>query len=252
MKKFFLTQLFITIIVLSLNAQLNVGAHFFYNSTWLMNQQVFDDKLADVKPSFGMSYGLITAYYFNETLGLEINFNLNKIKQSYQGEIPVFLHSKPASYTAVSQLSTLDIPVMLKLGKTTYCELGPMISVRTAADYSCTYTNLDEYIAPFGNFNDTLLGHQLLANIDKVDTKDYYKPYGIGVAFGIGGNATLHQNLKLNFGFRVNYIFTDMYGVNAHGFDRNNSLLTNEDKAKFKTFPLYGGIKIGLTYMFED
>ena len=63
-------------------AQLTVGGHFAYNSTWLMNKQVFDAGAEmDVAASFGNYYGIIAGYYFSDQFGVEANINFNKLKQ---------------------------------------------------------------------------------------------------------------------------------------------------------------------------
>lgn len=247
MKKFLLISLLISFSYLGFS-QFFVGGQFAYNSTWLMNKQVFDEGAEmDVAASFGNYFGATAGYYFNDKFGLELNANFNKIEQKYTGNFKQVLSNDRAYYSASTVLKTTDIPVLLKFGKASYFELGGLFSFVNKVTYSRNFD--DNYLV--GIYKDNLpIG---LTDIEPKDVKETFKNYGFGVAMGFGANFNLIEDvLKLNFGMRFNYIITDLEGVNGLGFTKENRPYVSEYEAKvFKTNPLYGGIKLGLIYTID-
>lgn len=249
MKKIAFLFILVNISLLSF-AQFNVGGHFAYNSTWLMNKQVFDAGAEmDVAASFGSSFGIIAGYYFSDQFGLETNINFNKLKQNYEGSIKYFftLNDERNAYTATTVLNTLDIPVLMKFGKNTYFEFGPMFQFVNKATYTRTFDETD--VLNPGTYHGMAYS---FANREDIAVKSNFKNVGIGVAFGFGANFNIIEDaLKLNFGVRFNYILTDMQGINGLGEIKDSNFVTADEKDNFKTNPLYGGLKIGLIYIFN-
>jgi len=246
MKKIALIFVFAAVSTISF-AQLTVGAHFAYNSTWLMNKQVFDEGAEmDVAASFGNYYGLIAGYYFSDEFGLEINFNANKIEQKYSGSIQFILSDERNNYNASTVLKTTDIPILMKFGKNSYFELGPLFQLINKATYSRTFdatSNLGWYNDAFYTFSN---------EVNKAVKSDF-NGMGIGVCMGFGANFNLIEDvLKLNFGLRFNYILTDIQGINGLGLVKDDpNYISDSERVNFKTNPLYGGLKMGLIYYFE-
>lgn len=247
MKKILLVSLLISFSYLGFS-QFFVGGQFAYNSTWLMNKQVFDEgPEMDIAASFGNYFGATAGYYFNDKFGLELNANFNKIEQKYTGNFKQLLSNDRAYYNASTVLNTTDIPVLLKLGKASYFEFGGLFSFVNKATY---YRNFD------GNYLVGIYKNNLsfdLTDIEPMDVKDTFKSFGFGVVMGFGANFNLIEDvLKLNFGMRFNYIISDLEGINGLGSSKENRSYVSNDEAKvFKTNPLYGGIKLGLIYSFE-
>ncbi len=247
MKKTFLLIVFVGIAAMSF-AQLTLGGHFAYNSTWLMNKQVFDEGAEmDVAVSYGTSYGIIAGYYFSDDFGLEINFNPNKIEQKYEGSIKYFFSDERNSYNASTIMKTLDIPVLMKFGKNTYFELGPLVQMVNKVTYTRTFEETN--ILYPGWYHSRSYSFK---NVSSEGVKSSFKDIGFGASLGFGANFNIIEDqLKLNFGLRFNYILTDLEGVNGLGLTKDSNFVPDDEKVNFKTNPLYGGIKIGLVYIFD-
>ncbi|MDD3860321.1 MAG: hypothetical protein PHW83_08995 [Bacteroidales bacterium] len=248
MKKIVLIIVFAVVSTISF-AQLTLGGHFAYNSTWLMNKQVFDEGAEmDIAASFGNYYGLIAGYYFSDNFGLEINFNSNKIEQKYSGSIKYVLNDERNNYSASTVLKTTDIPILMKFGKNSYFELGPIFQLINKATYTRTFDEINAL--KLGWYNDRLYSY---TNVLNEGVKAEFNGMGIGVCMGFGANFSLIEDvLKLNFGMRFNYILTDMEGINGLGYNKEEpNYITDSERVNFKTNPLYGGLKLGLVYFFE-
>lgn len=247
MKKSILLILFVGITVVSF-AQLTLGGHFAYNSTWLMNKQVFDEgPEMDIAVSYGSYYGVFAGYYFSDNFGVEINFNPNKIEQKYEGSVKYFFSDERNTYNASTVMRTLDVPILMKFGKSSYFEIGPLVQLVNKVTYSRTFeeTNI---INP-GWYNDMAYGFE---NASSVGVKSNFKGTGFGVTMGFGANFNIIDDvLKLNFGARFNYVLSDLEGVNALGLTKDSNFVPDDEKVNFKNNPLYGGLKIGLVYFFE-
>jgi hypothetical protein len=246
MKKLILFFVLVSISVMSF-AQLTLGAHFAYNSTWLMNKQVFDEgPEMDIASSFGTYYGIIAGYYFSDNFGVEINFNPNKIEQKYVGSIKYFFNDDRNSYDASTVIKTLDIPILMKFGKNSYFELGPLVQLINKATYSRTFENENAW----GYYN--ILSHYDCSNYVDKAVKSDFKGTGIGITMGFGANFNIVEDvLKLNFGLRFNYILSNIEGINALGETVDSEFVPDADKANFYNNPLYGGLKVGLIYIFD-
>nr|MBK9653037.1 PorT family protein [Bacteroidota bacterium] len=108
-----------------------IGVKGAYNTTWLMNKNIFDqgDEL-DPDASFAPSYGVNGIFYFNDNLGLAIEANVNKITQKYSG---VILDS--ITWEGSDKLTYMEIPLLLHLANKggMYFEIGPKVSFLTGA-----------------------------------------------------------------------------------------------------------------------
>jgi hypothetical protein len=247
-------KLGILLVLFSISAmsfsQLTLGGHYAYNSTWLMNKQVIDEGAEmDVAASFGSYYGLIAGYYFSDNFGLELNFNSNKIVQQYQGSIKYLftLTDERNLYKASTVIRTTDVPILMKFGKTSYFELGPVIQLVNKATYSRTFEETDPFKPGIYNSN----AYSFTNEVNKGVRADF-NGAGFGVALGFGANFNLIDDvLKLNFGIRFNYIATDLKGINGLGLNKDSNYISTIEKENFHTNPLYGGLKIGLVYFFE-
>lgn len=251
MKKIFFISLFVSLAFTSFS-QFYAGAHFAYNSTWLMNKQVFDEgPEMDIAVSFGNYFGVMAGYYFTDQLGVEININPNKIVQKYRGDFKLSGTDERAYYNSSTVLNTIDYPVLLKIGKDAYFELGCMFSSVSKASYNKTFD--EDY---FNNFNVAIykdISYFDFYDIENMDVKAAFKTFGIGAIIGFGANINLYEDaLKLNFGLRFNYIITDLQGINALGYTKDVRPWVSEKETKtFKTNPLYLGLKAGLIYEFN-
>ena len=107
-----------------------------------------------------------------------------------------------------------------------YFEIGPQFNIISSARY--TYD---------GMVNSTS------------DVKSNYENY-TSVVMGFGANVQLSKSIPLGLmmGMRLNYGFTDAKGVDALGFNLNNSLLYPTYE---KTMAVSAGLQLGLSYKFN-
>jgi hypothetical protein len=208
------------------------GANFAYNTTWLMNKQVFDKPSSEIAPevSFGSYYGLIAGYNFNDEVGIELNFNINNIKQKYSGNIWYL----GGDFVSTTHIQAIDIPLLFKFGMNSYFELGPVLQILNGATFTSTNNNL------------------IVPNISNRDDLDEFNKLNYAIAFGFGTNLDIIEyKLKLKFGFRFQYTLTDMEGINGFGQTKENILIPATEKENFHNNALLGGIRFGLVYYFN-
>jgi hypothetical protein len=253
MKKIFLASLFICFIFKGYS-QFYLGGQIAYNNTWLLNKQVFaEGPEMDVEASFGHYYGFIAGYYFSDIVGLELNMNVNKVAQKYRGDfklISITNSDERAYYNSSLVLNTIDFPILLKLGKVAYFELGGIFSLVNKAIYNKTFE--EDYSYRIGIYKDIPLYNDF-KNVENLDVKYAFKDLGFGAVIGFGTNINLIEDaLKFNFGLRCNFIISDLEGINALGYTKDKRPWVSEKETKtFKTNPLYLGLKAGLIYEFN-
>ena len=248
MKKIFLASLFICFIFKGYS-QFYLGGQIAYNNTWLLNKQVFaEGPEMDVEASFGNYYGVIAGYYFSDIVGLELNMNINKISQKYRGDFNIPFVDERAYYNSSLVLNTIDFPILLKLGKVAYFELGGIFSLVNQATYNKKFDG-NYVIAVYKD----IPFYTDFANRENVDVKETFKDFGFGAVIGFGTNINLIEDaLKFNFGLRCNFIISDLEGINALGYTKDVRPWVSEKETKtFKTNPLYLGLKAGLIYEFN-
>ncbi len=232
------------------------GLNFAYNSTWLMNPQVFDDGSGqDIDPSFGHYYGLVLGYNFIDNVGLELDVNFGKIVQKYTGRLNYLGTDNYNDYNSKIIMKTVDLPLLARFGEKSYFEIGPVLQLVTSVDYTMDLEN-ESNIFPYW-YKDMIMGAGVVPNGTR-DVQEQFKNKGFGLAMGFGSDIDLWEDkLALNFGVRFQYIFTDLQGVNGLGLTSESSFVPEDnqndvnEKERFKTNPLIGGFKIGLKYRIQ-
>lgn len=226
MKKIILSALLIS--SLNLHSQISVegGVKGGYNSTWLFNKNISDQGAEqDYAAGWGSNYGLGAAVYFGP-IGLGVDFLRGTHTGSYAGD---FL----GKYSSNVKLNVTQIPFLLKLKSENgaYVELGAQVNSISKATYTFDYTDSDIFD---GTSN---------------ETSNYSKSFTSAV-LGFGANVKLMKAipLSLNAGIRLQYGFSDAEGVDALGYNLDNSVLYPTYE---KTNAVSGGIMIGLNYTFE-
>lgn len=247
MKKLLIILVFVAGFSFQLNAQEGFfgGIHYAFNSTWLMNSQVFDDARMDVDVPHGSYWGLAVGYQVNYAVGFIAEFNFNTMSQKYYGDIDYLIGSEVNPYNAKTTLKTTEIPVLLKLGNVSYFEVGPVFQFLNSANYTRTF---DQEVGSFptGVYHENLYSFQ---NLDEENVKSYFAGNGVAIAMGFGSDIELANDaLFLNIGVRFQYTLTDMEGINGLGLTKDSDYVPNEMKNRFKTNPLLGGIKLELKY----
>ncbi len=211
---------------LTVNAQVTFEVHGKGGmaSTWLFNKNISDQGAEqDYAMAWGSNYGVgINLYYKN--IGIGIEGLASKHTGGYTGTIGGL------SYTSHSTLKGYQIPVLLKLKSEggVYLELG----VQANGVSNATYHYQSD----------------LLENTKNVSS-EYSKNY-MSAVLGFGANVKLSKKIPLGllFGVRLNYGFGDAKGVDALGFNLDNSILYSTYE---KTNAASGAVMLGLTYGFE-
>lgn len=232
------------------------GLNFAYNSTWLMNPQVFDDGAGqDIVPSFGHYYGLVLGYNFIDNVGVEVDVNFSKVVQKYTGRLNIWLTDNYNTYNSRIQMNTIDIPLMIRFGEKSYFEMGGVFQIVNAVSYTQDFNDPHGIITSYW-YKDLVLYHTFVPE-GTIEVQEKFRKNGFGVALGFGSDIDLWEDrLALNFGVRFQYILTDMQGINGLGFDIDSNYVPsdhndNNEKDRFHTNPLIGGFKIGLKYRIE-
>ena len=226
MKKIILSTLVLT--TLNLNAQISIdgGIKGSYNSTWLFNKNISDQGAEqDYAMAWGSNYGLGASVYFG-AIGLGVDFLRGTHTGGYSGD---FL----GKYSSNVELNVTQIPLLLKFKSENgaYIELGAQVNSISKATYTFDYADSDI-------FDGT-------SNV----TSNYSKSFTSAI-LGFGANVKLSKSIPLAFnaGIRLQYGFSDAEGVDALGFNLDNSVLYPTYE---KTNAVSGGIMVGLNYTFE-
>ncbi|MFM8241887.1 MAG: hypothetical protein ACKN86_03705, partial [Crocinitomicaceae bacterium] len=213
---------------LNLHSQITVegGVKGGYNSTWLFNKNISNQGAEqDYAAGWGSCYGLGAAVYYGP-IGLGVEFLRGTHTGGYAGD---FI----GKYSSNVKLNVTQIPFLLKLKSENgaYVELGAQVNSISKATYTFDYTDSDI----FDGTSD--------------ETSNYSKSFTSAV-LGFGANVKLMKAipLSLNAGIRLQYGFSDAEGVDALGYNLDNSVLYPTYE---KTNAVSGGIIIGLNYTVE-
>lgn len=218
-----------------------VGGHYAFNSTWLMNKQVFDHgSEMDPSPTFGSYYGFIAGYNFTDDAGIEININLNNINQKYEGRFG------DNRYISQTNINALDIPLLFKFGYNSYFEIGPVLQMLNGATYSRTFDNTG-LLHTFSYKGLPVIP----TDVDSEGVLNQFNSTNFAVALGFGASIDIIEyKLKLDIGLRFQYTITDMEGINGLGYGIESNFVPGVEKETFKNNALIGGVRLGLNYYF--
>ncbi|HIO73407.1 MAG TPA: hypothetical protein EYN38_09925 [Flavobacteriales bacterium] len=231
MKKLLLLALLISATTVNSHAQsLVIGAKGLFASTWLFNANVSNAPQGKQTyvPAFGESYGLSGAIFFNEKLGVEMNFFYSNHRQGYTGD--------DTEYEARTTISKVDIPLMIKLKSETgaYFEIGVQFSAVQQARYRYKLGSVDT--------NYYVTQHFAKNSIDGI--------------IGIGIDIELGAGLALTTALRFWGSITDIEGVDSYGNDLSDVGVLNQTldtrynyEGDYKeTHSAAAGFLLGLTY----
>jgi hypothetical protein len=206
------------------------GVNFAYHMVWTLNQNAYGDLELDEVSTFHPAFGIHGFYNFSDMIGVWLEINKVTLGQKYE-DIPSFIIRD-------IKMNYLAIPIMAKYTSEGdmarfHFMIGPELAFLTKAtqvyqkngsNYTGTIKNLDG------------------VNFDRAaeDIKDRYIKMDFMLAFDIGADISLTENLILNGGVRANYGFRD---INAEAYRMNNKTGTYT-----ATHNTYFGLQVGVSY----
>ncbi|MFH1321768.1 MAG: outer membrane beta-barrel protein [Bacteroidota bacterium] len=207
---------------------LTIGVKGSFISTWLFNKYVSEAPAAEqyYVPSFGNSYGLSAAIFFNESFGIEANFFYSTHSQKYAGEGSL---TEP-EYSSETYYNKIEIPLLIKIKSEqgAYFEIGPIYSVISNPTY--------EY-----DTDQDILFYIKHGSPEK-DIEDAFAKDAIEGMIGLGVDIDLFHHFTLTTALRFSASITDLKGVDATGIN-----LSDYDPPA-STHSAAAGFLLGITY----
>lgn len=204
-------------------ARIELAAKGSYRSTWLFNENLSNlGDIQDYHSGWGYNYGAGVGVYLSKSIGFELNVLPGNFKGGFQGKADSL-----GNYTSDISLTTIDIPLMLKLRTKSggaYLELGAEYTMISKAMYDLKSDSM---------------------NISNMDVSKSFSDNNLALVLGMGVNIELSPKLDLNTGLRFEYGISDLKGVDALGTSFENFFAYPEYK---RTFSAAGGLMVGLTY----
>jgi len=251
MKKALLTLGLACITITTQAQDFRLGLTGGLNSTWLLNQNVFDQNDGlDVASTFGGRFGIEGIYSFNEKAGFSVGVNfISGHNQKYTGD-----NNNPISLNgdAKTMLRYIDIPVLFRLtsGGGSYFEIGPQIGILSSAK--------EDYESKDNSYN-----------FSGADVKNGFNATNVALVFGFGADIDVSENIYITTGLRLGYGFTDAtkeYASVVEFVTDNPDYLTEDnlylstlaahtsDKGEFDyqaTNRAFAGLHLGVSYKFS-
>lgn len=184
----------------------------------ILNNSITTSENQDYAFAMSGSGGIGGLFLFDDKIGASLEILFGNHKGKYNGTITL----DNQKYSSAINLKTVQIPLLFRLdNEEGYLEIGPQLNVLTNADFSSNYL--------FGISS---------------DVTDEYKRVSASGVIGFGSFYQLGRRspLTLTFGFRINYGFSDIIGVDPQG--TSFSLST----ASKKSILLAAGLNVGLLY----
>ncbi|OFY20510.1 MAG: hypothetical protein A2W98_06180 [Bacteroidetes bacterium GWF2_33_38] len=211
--------------VASFSQNVNLGAKYAVNSTWLLNKQVGEDNNQSYTMTFGHDFGGIVHVKLAEQFGIKSEVLANTTIQKYSGEL------SGIDYKSVIELKTLDVPIMLTVGNKFYFEAGFVFSFINKAEYELSASNFSSYENVKENFEET----------------------NNAIAIGLVKSFEFGDGFHFLMGLRATKGVKDIKGINSMGYTKEeleNLELTDYidfGADEFKTSSLTVGLYVGLT-----
>lgn len=167
---------------------LEVGVYATPQSTWIFNQQDFDEGDAlNFRSTIGYTVGANLGFNFTNSIGIRTGLAYSRQGQNYINDF--------VDIPSATKLSYLKIPVLLKFN-----------SDPQAATAFLATLGVDMGILSGGRFS--VDGEDI--STDFLDPKDYYNAFDLSAVVGFGLQARLDSRLNLNFMLRFSYSVIDI------------------------------------------
>jgi hypothetical protein len=205
-------------------------------NTWITNQNNFGYTDMDYSTTFGGSGNFFIGYDFNQHIGLKMEIGYSKLGQNSKDDF-----NKDTSYVRKEKLYYLQIPLMFKY-KTNgevarfYFLVGPQLGLLLNArqTYLMNGDADDRFYYDLNNKRHLISEETITSHFNSLD---------IAARLDLGVDITLVKNLVLNAGLSLNYGLLD---INASDWR-----IKNHDGNYDPSHNVYGGINVGLAYVFD-
>lgn len=200
------------------NFSFSLSGKGMLSGSLILNKSITTNENQDYAFAMSGSGGIGGLFLFDDKIGASVEILIGNHKGKYNGTSTL----DNQKYSSVINLKTVQIPLLFRLdNEEGYLEIGPQLNVLTNAEFSSNYL--------FGITS---------------DATDEYKRVSASGVIGFGSFHQLGRRspLTLTFGFRINYGFSDIKGVDPQG--TSFSLST----ASQKSILLAAGLNVGLLY----
>jgi hypothetical protein len=184
-KQYFLLFALLICVLNSQAQRISLGGKLAFNNTAVYNKNIYDQ--IDYVKSNGYSYGAQLNLMFTKKWGITTDILLANQNQKYT------LVDATNTFNGESKFTYLDIPVLLKRKNRIgiYTEVGPMVSILTAA-------------------NETVFNSDGSLNYTDKDFKNDFNNFGLSAVGGLGWDIKLSKRLMINIEGRFGYMFSDV------------------------------------------
>ncbi|MFI5172407.1 MAG: outer membrane beta-barrel protein [Chitinophagales bacterium] len=260
---------------------LHIGAHGQFNSVWILNQDNYQLSQMDYEYKLGGAGGVSFGYNWLPNYGAQIEFNYAIMGQNYSDIVRDFsLAYNPditnqlypvLTYRYVD-LKYLQVPLLFKYmeGESKDAikyhmygglQFGFLMSAEQlyTADIHDDGNQVDidasiapeNYVPEFSQYNgtdfQTLTANGTNLKAPKVDGKDYFTGFDIGLLIDIGVDIYANDHLYFSPALRMHYGFLDM----------NSEPTRNLEPAKGENIykgshNAFAGIVVGINFMMPD
>ncbi|SDM41587.1 Outer membrane protein beta-barrel domain-containing protein [Catalinimonas alkaloidigena] len=226
---------------------LHVGLVSSYNTTWVLDQQMFDSPEFEVVPSYAFApVGLSVGYHFSDEVGLFGQAILTNIRQTFDvEELDVAIGER------TTELQYLNVPILFRfssspdrtVGFNFY--IGPQFSFLLRGEERFTFD---------GGTNSPFLTYEATYASTDNDDKYQFNTFDFGGVIAFGAFFNLTEDLYLTLDIRANGNVLEMR--EKAWVEAEESLYKNLTSGyrgdMSKRHVVWGGVEAGLHYVFSS
>ena len=270
MKKILLALFTVALAAPMLQAQegIHFGFHGQMNSIWVINQNNYEYSQMDYEYKYGILGGANFGYNWDENFGLQVEFNYAQMGQDYSDIIKDFgpvqdptkpdLKEKVLTYRYVD-LTYLQVPVLFK-----YMEGDSKSAVKYQMAGGLQFgllMNADQYYTADLDDSDPdnqrpvedagyeapTSGVPDFKGEPKTSGTDFFTPFDIGAAVGVGADIYVNDNLYFTPQFRG---YIGFFDINSKA---TRELRPAQGENRYRaSHNAYVGFSLGINFMFPD
>ena len=195
-----------------------IGARIIPQTTWILNNDDFDNPNVDLKYTWGVAFAVAGGYNFNAKHGIEIQTLYSNQSQQYVDENNNKVATKNNIY--------YKIPLLYRFR--TEGKLGSILTVGPQFGF-LSRSDIDN--------------HGVGSNVD--DARNFYENFELSIALGFGASWMLSEKVSLDLMLKLDYGVTEIESGlgKAFFYDHNND-------GRGATNNATGGFSVGVNYFF--